>query len=313
MKKTAFLFALATLAACGQQGDAPQSAGDTAPTEPKSGILLANMNNDVHPGDDFFAYVNGSWVDGTEIPADKASYGNFTVLREDSQANVRTIIEESAEGDYPAGSDEQKVGDLYSSYMNMDRRNEIGAAPLVAEFAAIDAIEDQTGLAVYMADANKMGVGLPFVVGQYADFKDPNTYMIFTYQGGIGLPDREYYFDESEKFVEIRAAYKDHLEAMLTLAGLDDAAAKAQTVYALEEQMAAEHMKKEQTRNMVALYNKLPLAELPDLMPKFPWTAFLEEAEIDEHRRAGRYAARLHARAGRDLRRDADGRLEDVS
>ena len=281
MRISAILLTLAAVAGCGQSSEPPAStSADTVAAEPTSGVLLANMDTSVHPGDDFFAYVNGTWIDNTEIPADKPSYGNFTVLREQSQENVRTIIEQSAEGDYPAGSDEQKVGDLYSSYMDMERRDTVGTAPLKDEFAAIDAIEDTTGLAVYMADANKHGVGLPFVVGQYADFKDPNTYMMYTYQGGLGLPDREYYFDENDKFVEIRAAYKDHIAAMLTLAGLDDAETATATIYALEERMAAEHMKKEKTRDMVALYNKLPLAELPELMPEFAWDAFLEEAEI---------------------------------
>ncbi|MEL7538663.1 MAG: M13 family metallopeptidase [Pseudomonadota bacterium] len=281
MRHIAFAATLALVAACSQESTeqtAPEQSA--AAVAPKSGILLDNMQTDVHPGDDFFAYVNGTWIETTEIPADKPSYGNFTVLREESQANVRTIIEESAEGDFPKGSDEQKVGDLYTSYMNMERRDELGTAPLADEFAAIDAIEDTTGLAVYMADANKQGIGLPFIVGQYADFKDPNTYMIYTYQSGLGLPDREYYFDENEKFVAIRAAYQEHIEAMLNLAGVEAAAEATATIYELEERMAAEHMKKEKTRDMVALYNKVPLAELPQLMPRFAWTAFLQEARI---------------------------------
>ncbi|MEM8983898.1 MAG: M13-type metalloendopeptidase [Pseudomonadota bacterium] len=274
---TLALAALGT-AACNPTTDTPPNPASTAAL--KSGILLDNMNTEVRPGDDFFQYVNGAWLDKTPIPADKASYGNFTVLREDSQANVRKIIEESAAGDFALGSDEQKVGDLYSSYLDMEQRNAVGLAPLQAEFASIDAIEDKRGLATWLAAANKQGIGLPFVVGQYADFEDPNRYMVYAAQSGLGLPDREYYFDPNDKFVEIRTAYQDHLTAMLTLAGIDNPDTAAATVYALEEALAGGHMKKEKTRDMVAIYNKLPLAELPELMPSFAWDEFLAEAEI---------------------------------
>lgn len=274
---TLALAALGT-AACNPTTDTPPNPASTAVL--KSGILLDNMNTEVRPGDDFFQYVNGAWLDKTPIPADKASYGNFTVLREDSQANVRKIIEESAAGDFALGSDEQKVGDLYSSYLDMEQRDAVGLAPLQTEFASIDAIEDKRGLATWLAAANKQGIGLPFVVGQYADFEDPNRYMVYAAQSGLGLPDREYYFDPNDKFVEIRTAYQDHLTAMLTLAGIDNPDTAAATVYALEEALAGGHMKKEKTRDMVAIYNKLPLAELPELMPSFAWDEFLAEAEI---------------------------------
>ncbi|MEM1260804.1 MAG: M13-type metalloendopeptidase [Pseudomonadota bacterium] len=267
-------------AGCSPKPENAVEASAITDAEPTSGVLLANMDNSVRPGDDFFQYVNGSWLDNTPIPADKASYGNFTVLREDSQANVRKIIEESAAGDFAMGSDEQKVGDLYASYLDREQRDAVGLMPLKAEFESIDAITDTTRLATWMAAANKQGISLPFVVGQYADFKDPNKYMIYTFQGGLGLPDREYYFDPNQKFIDIRAAYKEHVTAMFALAEVDNPEAAAASVYAIEEKLAAGHMKKEKTRDMVAIYNKLPLGELPDLMPNFAWEPFLAEAEI---------------------------------
>jgi len=191
-----------------------------AVVEKNSGLLIENMNAEVRPGNDFNAYVNGGWMSTAEIAPDRASNTVGLDVHEEATANVRTIIEESAEGDFPHGSDEQKVGDLYASYMDMEKRNELGATPLQRDFQAIEALEDHTDLAVYWAEINKLGVSVPFTLGQYVDFKDPNTYMMYTYQGGLGLPDREYYCDDSERGLEIREKSDAHVEKMFELAGL---------------------------------------------------------------------------------------------
>ncbi len=256
------------------------SDAKAAMTTKHSGLLLQHMNTGVRPGDDFNAYVNGTWIDNTEIPGDKPGYGIGTILRDQSQEHVRAIIEASASGNFAKGTDEQKVGDLFASYMDMDTRNRLGVTPLKDEFERIEALGDQTQLAVYFADANKSGLNMPFALAQYVDFKDPNTYMMYTWQGGLGLPDREFYFNDDAKSVEIRSEYLKHIEAMFELAGLEQPAAAAESIMALETRLAGEHMKKEQTRNMVALYNKIPTNELDGLMANFAWGPFLSEAGI---------------------------------
>jgi putative endopeptidase len=290
-----FIAALALailLSACGQENTTTQSAEAIeavetvevveVATEKHSGLLPDFMNMAVRPGADFNAFVNGSWIDTAEIPADRASDSVGLMVHEQSVANVKVIIEESAAGDFAKGTDEQKVGDLYASYMDMETRNVLGVTPLQHEFARIHELDSKADLAVYFAEANKVGVNVPFALGQYVDFKDPNTYMMYTWQGGLGLPDREYYFEEDEKSQEIRAAYVTHIEKMFELAGLPDGGQAAQMIMALETRMAAEHMKKELTRDMVALYNKIPLSELPDLMPEFTWDAYLDAAVISD-------------------------------
>jgi putative endopeptidase len=279
VKKTlaSIAFALA-LTACGQD----QTATETVATPKHSGLHPEHMNPDVRPGDDFNAFVNGGWIDATMIPADKPRYGITTILRDQSQEHVKSIIEKSAAGDFAKGSDEQKVGDLYTSYMDMETRNKLGVTPLNAEFEKIDALADYEELAVYFAEANKLGISLPFVLGQNADFQDPNTYMMHTWQGGLGLPDREFYFLDDEKSVEIRTKYVEHIEKMFELGGVKDGAAAADMIMALETRMAAAHMKKEQTRDMVLLYNPVAIADLPGLMPNFAWGAYLAEAGIAE-------------------------------
>ncbi len=267
-----------TVSACVTE---PTTAPEPETPSLHSGILTDYMDVSVRPGEDFFSYANGKWISDTEIPADRGSYGNFTALHEQSQADVRAIIEESANGNPAVGSDEQKVGDLYRSYMDTETRNARGTAPLAPWFAMIDEIDDHDSLARFFAKANKVGIDMPFSLNQYVDFKNPNSYMMYTYQGGLGLPDREYYFTEGQKSEEIRVEYLAHIEKMLTLAGIDDAANKAKTIYAIEESMAAEHMLKEDARDMVALYNKVPLEELETVMADFPWATYLGEAGID--------------------------------
>jgi len=289
MKKMLAVLASSMLVSSCGNGD-PQQAQDTAepaeaaaPTAEKySGVLLANIDTTVRPGDDFNAYVNGGWMATAKIAPDRASNTAGLAVHEQATEDVRVIIEESAEGDFPPGSDEQKVGNLYTSYMDMETRNALGVTPLDPDFQHIRALEDHTDLAVYMAEANKLGVSLPFTLGQFVDFKDPKSYMMYTYQGGLGLPDREYYFDESARGVEIREKYLAHVEKMFDLAGLEGGKQAAQMIMALETRMAAEQMKKEETRDMVKLYNKLPLEELPELMADFAWTEYLETAGISQ-------------------------------
>jgi len=275
------------LTACGPSNNSNESATADTPKQAtqaalKSGLYLKDMDDSIKPGDDFNAYVNGAWVAKTEIPADKASYGVGYIVHEESQANIKAIIDESASGKFSQGSDEQKVGDLYYSYTDREKRNQLAVTPLENEFKKIAAISNYDELAVYFAAANKLGYGTPFSLGQYVDFKNPDSYMMYTWQAGLGLPDREYYFTEGEKSANIRAKYLSHIEKMLSLSGLKDAAQAAKTIMALEVRLAAEHMKKEQTRDMVALYNKIPLTELKTIMPDFNWQGYLTEAGISD-------------------------------
>ncbi len=182
-----------------------------------SGVLTQNMDTLVKPGNDFDAYVNGNWVKHTEIPADKSSYGAAYMLFEEAEENVKKIIEESASGAFEKGSEEQKVGDLYESFMDMETRNAIGATPLMAEFSKIDALENYDDLATYFAYAIKNGISVPINFFINPDFKDPTIYAVFTVQSGLGLPDRDYYLKTDARSEEIKAKYLEHLEKMFDI------------------------------------------------------------------------------------------------
>jgi putative endopeptidase len=240
------------------------------------------MDTSISPGDDFFAYVNGNWIKNNEMPADKSRYGTFDMLRDQSQDTVKTIIERSASGDFEKGTDEQKVGDLYNSYLDWDTRNARGIEPLQPELDRIQQIADYDDLAVYFAEAMKRNLDAPFGVGQVPDFLDPNYYAVLVAQSGLGLPDREYYFTDDEASEAIRNSYVAHIEKMYEIAGLEGGADAAQTIMALEARLAAEHMKKEQVRNWTENYNKMPLAALSELMPNFNWDGYIGELALQD-------------------------------
>jgi len=270
--------ALLMLAACSQDKSSDDGAteGTTEEVVLISGIDLDGMDTSIKPGDDFFAYVNGKWVEETPMPADKSRYGLFDRLRDESQEHVKAIIELSATGDFPKGSDEQKVGDLYNSFLDWDTRNALGMEPLQPELERIQSIDDYDDLAVYFAEAMIRNMDAPFSIQQLPDFLDPNYYAMLIAQSGLGLPDREYYFNEGEDADAIRAAYVEHIATMYDLAGLPDGEEAAETIMALETRLAAENMKKEQIRDRVANYNKIPTEELGELMPNFNWDGYLE-------------------------------------
>lgn len=271
--------ALLLVTACGQEATAPTAKEQPAPV---SGIDIAGMDTSVRPGDDFFAYVNGAWIKNTEMPADKSRYGLFDKLRDESQDNVKVIIEASASGDFEKGSDEQKVGDMYKSFLNWESRNARGIGPLQPELDRIASISDHDDLAVYFAETVKRNLDAPFGLGQFADFKDPNAYMVIVGQSGLGLPDREYYFNEGDAADAIRAQYVEHIATMYELADLPGGAEAAPTIMALETRLAAEHMKKEDVRNWAKNYNSVALEDLSGLMPSFNWDGYITEAAMQD-------------------------------
>jgi len=176
---TVALFLLVA-ASCGQQ--APPLT---------SGIEMANMDTSVRPQDDFFRYVNGTWLDTTEIPADRTNTGIFMDLRDKAREDVKAIIEDVAsKTDLEPGSDEQKVADLYNSFMDTERLNQLGMSSLEEELARIDAIADKNDLSAYFARSGIIGGGGPFSLYIWVDAKESTRYVTYMTQSGLGLPDR---------------------------------------------------------------------------------------------------------------------------
>ena len=249
-----------------------------------SGINKKNMDVKVKPGDNFANYVNGTWLKTMKIPADKASYGAFDKLYDQSQKEVKAIIETAAKSNSSAGSDEQKIGDCYSSFMNRKDRDAKGVTPIQAEIKAIDAIETYDDLAQFFGTANRTGISIPFNISVYTDFKDPTKNILITWQGGLGLGEKEYYLSPDAKMADIRKKYVVHIEKMLALVGFANSAESASIIMALETKIAVQHMKKEDTRDMMKLYNKYALSDLKTLMPDFNWTVMLTKSSVEKEK-----------------------------
>ncbi|MGV9002403.1 M13 family metallopeptidase [Flavobacterium sp.] len=243
-----------------------------------SGIILKNIDTLVKPGDDFNKFVNGNWDKKTQIPADKAAFGAMDILYDQSQKDVKEIIEDAAKQTNAKGSDEQKIGDYYASFMNREQRDSKGMEPIKPELAKIDAITNYTELASYFGRANRLGLNAPFAISVYNDFKDPTKYTSITWQAGLGLPDRDYYLATDAKMTALRTKYVAHIESMLKLAGIENPAEKAKTIMMLETTLAQSQMKKEDTRDMMKLYNPYAVTDLKTLMPNFDWSAMLKES-----------------------------------
>ena len=246
-----------------------------------SGIDMANMDTSVRPQDDFFRYVNGTWLDTTEIPADQTNTGVFLDLRDKAREDVKAIIEDvSSKTDLEPGSDEQKVADLYNSFMNTERLNELGISSLDAELALIGAIADKDQLSAYFARSGINGGGGPFNIYIWVDAKDSTRYVTYVWQSGLGLPDRDYYFKEDERSVELREAYIAHVEKMFEVAGFDNPAGSAERMMALETELAEYHWTTVENRDSEARYNLFAFDELGTLGDGVNWPLYLAEAGI---------------------------------
>ena len=262
----------ALLAACGQ-------ADDTATLT--SGVDVSGFDTSVRPQDDFNGYVNGGWIARTEIPADRSRYGTFNLLRERSEERVKAIIEDlSAKEGSAEGSEEAKIGNFFNTLMNADAANEAGAAPLSAMMTEISAVRDHAGVVRMFAALRKVGVTSPFVMYVNVDSGDSTKYAIYMTQSGLGLPNRDYYLKEGEKFDAIRAAYPDFMSGLLASAGFDQADDRAIAVIALENKIATAHWKAVDNRDATKTNNRIAVGELNGVSDQINWTSFFDEAGV---------------------------------
>jgi len=241
-----------------------------------TGIEKANIDNSVRPQDDFYLYVNGGWMKNNEIPRDKTSIGSFYDLRDTADENVKAIIEElAATKALKSGSDEQKVADLFRSYMDLDARNAAGVKPVQAVLDNIQAINNKSDLATFFGKYQSAGIGNPLAFYISIDAKDSSRYATHIWQSGLGLPDKDYYFNEAERFEKLRTGYVAHIAKMYDLAGLKGGQEAAKSIMAIETQLAKHHWTRVQTRDSEKRYNKFETANLSKLTNQFDWNAYL--------------------------------------
>jgi putative endopeptidase len=283
-------FAILLLGACTGESTTEQSSvnaedsmsnpGDAALV---SGIEVQNFDTSIGPGDDFYRYVNGIWLDTTVLPADKSNYGSFTHLADEAEASLRIIIEEAAQLNAQEGTDAQKVGDFFASFMDTETIESLGAEPLQSTLAEIDAIGSRNELLVKMAELNHIGVQMPLGVYVNNDAMQSDQYISYLSQDGLGLPDRDWYLTEDdESHALARAAYRDFIGTVLELAGYERAAQAADSVLAIEFLIAQAHWDRVKNRQRELTYNKMSLDELNGLTADIDWDDFITAIGITE-------------------------------
>jgi putative endopeptidase len=242
-----------------------------------AGIATQYIESSVRPQDDFFEYLNGKWLKTVEIPSDKSSWGSFMELRENTLPQLRGIIEKVSAKSGAKGTDEQRIGDFYASFMDEARLEQLGATPLKGELDKIAALKDKSELPAMLARLGKIGVGVPFDFGIHQDNKDSTKYVADIGQGGLGMPDRDYYLKaDDKKLAETKAKYQEHVQKMLAMAGDQNAAANAKAIVDFETEIAKVQWTKVELRDPIKAYNKVNLADMDKVAPGFDWKTWLD-------------------------------------
>jgi len=264
---------------CGCSRQTPPPPAAAAPPL-VSGIDLRYIDDATRAQDDLYQHVNGKWLANTEIPADKGSYDQFSKLFDDVQVQLRTVVEGLQKSVDPADPDQQKIADLYSTFMDEAALEPLGLGPLAPEFTRIDTLKDKSQIPSLIAHFNELGVGAPYTPQVHQDAKDSTKYVFDLGQDGLGMPDRDYYLLNDQRLKEIRANYRKHVEKMLTLAGDKSAAHDADDILALETALAKVQWTKVQNRDPVKTYNKVEFGKLAGLAPGYNWSAYLADAGV---------------------------------
>lgn len=228
---------------------------------PVSRIDLKNFDTAVRVQDDLFRHANGGWLARTDIPADKARWGSFLILAEKAQDAVREIVESARHA--PEGSEERTFGNLYASFMDEDRANELGVTPIASQLALTQNVTDTASLLETIGRLEREGVSGFYHLFVENDPGDPGRYIVFVEQGGISLPDESYF--REEQFAQVRTAYLAHLQRMFELAGITDAPQRAERVFELETLIAAQHWDNVRSRDAQKTYNLFSWADAGEL------------------------------------------------
>ena len=273
-----------TFAAAVAAETAPSRAVQAASAAKKTtfgtwGVDLAGMDKTTNPGDDFFRYVNGAWYAKAVIPSDRTSTGSFLDLDIQSEDKVRMIMADLEARKDKLTLDEKRVRDLYHSFVDTQRVEQLGLKPAEKDLQAIAAVKSLDDVARLMGSVGK-GTESVFNSGVGVDDKKPDAYAVFISQSGLGLPDRDYYLLDEKSIVAARTAYRAYIAEILNLGQIQDAAKKAAAIFDLETEIAKIHWPRADRRNADKVYNPMTVAELEKFAPQFPWATYLKEMGI---------------------------------
>jgi len=286
------LVALLSFVGCqakSQEASKPASSADATKT-PSHDIDRASMDTSVAPGDDFYHYANGTWLKNTEIPADLASYGVFDILGEQSQQRNKGLLEAAASGSAAAGSDERKIGDYFATYLDEGAIEKRGLTPLEPTLKTIASLADRQALTRLIGQNLRADVDPLNATNFYTDhlfgfwfaqdLNDPGHQVPYILQGGLGLPDRDYYIEGGKEMERVRAAYRTHLVNVLTLAKMPNPAAAAARIFDFERKIAAVHWTRTQSADVAKANNHWARADFDKKAPGINWTTLFDAAGL---------------------------------
>lgn len=272
------------LSACSPQQNTVNSSTIAAQTQKASlvsGIDTQYFDTSVKAQDNFYLHVNGKWLETTEIPGEYSNYGTFTKLAKDAQVSLRTIIERSAKLAKP-NADEQKLGDFYSSYMDTETINALGLKPIEPYLSQIESVTDTAQLSAVMAKLGIVGVSVPLEWYVYVNAKESSQYITYMGQGRLGLPDRDYFLKDDEKYQQFRADYKTYIAKVFSLAGKKGGEEYANAIVELETKLAEAQWSRVERRDASKTYNLYHTSDLPKLFGGLSWEAYANATKLND-------------------------------
>ena len=250
------------------------------PTAPSSALIKPNFDAAVKPCTDFYSHANGGWLATNPVPSDQTSWGSFNILADRINLDLRSILEAAA-ANKAASANEKMVGDYYSSAMDETKIEELGAKPIAADLARIDALKNTRDIVRYIREEQARG-GVVFNFSDSGDFKNPEIVIGYAAQGGLGLPDRDYYLREDSESQKLLSQYQAHIAMMLVLSGRSalDANKAASNVVAFETRLAKASLTRVEQRNPDNQYRLVSIAEANKETPNFNWSALFEALNL---------------------------------
>ena len=270
MKQLVLVMTLAILASCGQEKSTEMNK---AP-----GIDLTMMDTSVSPSQDFFKFVNGSWLENTEIPADRGRWGSFDELRKMTSDNMLGILEGSGEKEFDKESDQFKAYTFYQTAMDTNRGNQAGTDPIDGILKSIETISSVKDLQAFIEGVGPEGLAPFYRFSVNPDLRNSKVYAPYLGPGSLGLPDKDYYVKNDDESVRLRTQYKEHVAKMLPFVGYtnEEATVAADNILAFETKMAEPRLNKVQRRNPLLMYNKRSIAEIQEMAPQIDWSSYFE-------------------------------------